>query len=284
MKRILFPTDFSEVADNAFVYALHLAKILDMEVFTLHVHSLPNLRTGNLSHTLVDFYEYANWEKFENYRDSIPHLKNIAEEAGLSDITMYHCLEEGDTIKAIQRKIKQDEIDLVVMGTTGATGVKKVFLGSVAGEVLENAPCPVIAVPRRAMFNGNINRFGITTNYSVEDEAALRWLMVWAKSFGASIEVVHADYNNAEGLSGRMQSYEAKFGENEKVEFKVIGCIRFEAGINTYLNSSDIDVLAMLTHKRNFWQELFSTSQIKKLSYYLDLPVMSLPSRMLNKI
>lgn len=281
VKKILFPTDFSEAAENAFVYALNLAKAVDAQIVTLHVYQLPGLRSANLSNTLADYYEDLNLEEFENYRDKIPQLQFIAEREKLTEVEVYHCLEEGDTVPAILRAIESEEADMVVLGTTGATGAKEIFLGSVAGEVLENAPCPVLAVPNQAIFDGMLDEFAITTAYTDEDEAALRWLMDWADLFSASIEVIHADYQHAEDLGARMEKYQAKFADQEHLSFTVIDCNTFEEGISDYLSSSSADLLAMLTHKRNFWQELFSMSQIKKLSYHLDLPMLSLPSKML---
>ena len=93
MKNILFPTDFSEAANNAFVYALKLAEQFDAKITTLHVYELPKVRGTAMPNTIQEIYESINIEEFDNYRDSIPVLREIAEANNLDQVQnhLLHC-------------------------------------------------------------------------------------------------------------------------------------------------------------------------------------------------
>jgi nucleotide-binding universal stress UspA family protein len=135
MKRILFPTDFSETSKNAFVYAMHLAQSLEAELIVLHVYDLPNLNVGRMANSMQMVYDSIELENFENLKDEIPLLRQIAEENGLGELKISTILKKGDLVWAVRDTIKNEKIDILVMGTKGASGLKEVFLGSNTGAV-----------------------------------------------------------------------------------------------------------------------------------------------------
>ena len=280
MKTILFPTDFSDAANHAFVYALQLAYALEAKIVTMHAYELPDLRRANLSRMLAEVYESINLEEFEDYRDSIPVLHEIAEEYGLSSVELQHVLTQGQTTKAIYRQAVKEEADLIVLGTTGATGLKEIFLGSVAGEVMEKAPCPVLAVPASAVFDGNLDKLAFATDYNREDPNAIKWLEGMAKQIGARIEVVHVDLGPNGTLNTKMSDLASKVTNDDDIlDFSVVEGFIFEEALTNYLGAEKIDILATLIHKRNKLQEFFSYSLTKKLAYHLTTPILSMPAK-----
>lgn len=277
MPTILFPTDFSEAAENAYVYALRLAAVKKADVLLLHAYELPSIRQGGLSHTLSEFYENLNLEEFENFRDKLPKLDAVAEQHGLGHVARRHALEEGRAVSSILRYAEAEQVELIVMGTTGATGAKEVFLGSVAGEILENAPCPTLAVPKSAEFDGTFDHFAFATGYAEEHKRALRWFSEWSKPFPARVEVVHVDLNHTEGLTESMDKFSADLSDLDRIDYTVIDATDFADAMTEYLEECGVDFLALVTHRRGFWAELFNRSRTKELSYRLKLPVMALP-------
>ena len=211
MKKILFPTDFSPAADHAFIYALKLAKQMNADITTLHCYELPALKGSHLPRTIREVYDSICMEEFENYRDNVPHLHEIAEKAGLGTVPINHVMQEGEAIFNIVRHAKREEVDLIVMGTTGASGMKKVFLGSIASEVMENAPCPVLAIPKQAQFDGEIDHVAFATQYKNEEVKALQWLSNWPAIKGAYIHCVHVDLLHIEELVHKMETFSHHF-------------------------------------------------------------------------
>jgi nucleotide-binding universal stress UspA family protein len=174
MKRILFPTDFSDVANNAFVHALGLAKLVHGELILLHTYELPivdNQFAPQNYQLLFDSLELSNFEKF---KDEVPKLRAIAEENHFEDIKMSHMIMDGDLMYNIKEIIKKDKIDYVVMGTSGATGWKEAFLGTNTGEAIVNLSVPVLSIPKDCKYT-KIETIGFTTRYREKDKEALKF-------------------------------------------------------------------------------------------------------------
>ena len=276
MKKILFPTDFSEAAHNAFVYALHLADRLDARIVTLHVFRSPDIRALHMPRSLEEFYDTHDLYEFQSYRDEIPVLRKIAEENGFSHLEINHALERGEkVVKTILKVAERDEIDFIAMGTTGAGGLKKIFVGSVAAEVMENANCPVIVIPEKAKGTGGISQVAFTTNYKEEDKLAMRRLIEFCRPLNAHIHCINVDVSHTKFYRDKMEEFEKAFSDEPSIEFHVLEGTDIMGSISRYLEEKEIDLIATVIHKRDFFEELFSYSRSKELAYHYDTPVLS---------
>jgi nucleotide-binding universal stress UspA family protein len=275
MKKILFPTDFSAAAQNAFIYALHFADKLSAEITTIHAYQSLRLGHANLPKTLIDVYESIEMETFEDYKDSIPLLRGIAEENNLSHISLYHVMREGEILPVILNFAKANQFDMIIMGTEGVSGITEIFVGSVAGEVMENANCPVLVVPEQAKFKGKLERIAITTEFAEDEKKVIAQVYELAKLFGANIFCVHVDVAHIENYAHRMERLQEELTDYVGIEFEVLQGLDVESAISKFVASQQVDILAMLTHKRNFIQELFNYSMTKKMAYHLDTPVLA---------
>lgn len=141
IKKVLFPTDFSENSNYAFDYALDLAQKLGARLYILHViHELidttgfyiPNISLDELQKDLEKGAEKM-MEKFCKDR--------------MGDFKEYECINIiGLPHIEILSVAKEKGIDMIVMGTHGRTGIDRVLFGSTAEKVLKKAPCPVLTV------------------------------------------------------------------------------------------------------------------------------------------
>jgi len=279
--KILFPTDFSEAADNAYVYALRLADALDAEIDTLHVYDLPALKGVHLPNTLNKVYEEITFESFENYKDHIPHLRQIAQAHNMSHIVCHHSLVQSKkvgVIATIVGKAKQMEADFIVMGTTGASGLKEVFLGSVAAEVLENSSCPVMAVPHAARFDGKMDKIAFATDYHELDKSTLKSAANFASWFDTELDVVHIDTTHTEPYTAGMYKFLETIEGLPSIRPHIIDHTSIEEGLVQFLEENNTDILAMRIKKRNFIQELFTYSMTKKMANHMRIPVLGLHS------
>jgi nucleotide-binding universal stress UspA family protein len=132
---ILFPTDFSCTAAHAFPVAISLARDHGARLVLLHVAEEPALIDGT---GLVPFdpamYRSDLWEKLEQLA---VRARGVEVETRLS---------EGNPVTAVLHAAREVRADLVVMGTHGWTGLRRLMMGSVAEAVLRQAPCPVLTV------------------------------------------------------------------------------------------------------------------------------------------
>lgn len=277
MKKILFPTDLSEAANHAFIYALQLADKWGASITTIHVYQEMQIGDVHLPGSLYNFYQTMDLYSFENYRDAIPDLVKLAEDNGFEHIEVRHMLEEGEVVENILEAAEKEEADLIVMGTTGARGLKEIFLGSVAGEVLENASCPVLAVPAQAEFDGNIDHIAYATTYKDEDATALKRLANLFGSFTPQLHCVNVDLAHTEPITQQMDQFQAQVGTTDiPIQYQVLDATDMKKALTGFLETEKVDIIAMLTRKRNFVQELFNYSKTKMMAYHAKTPVLAL--------
>jgi len=136
LKNILFATDFSPAADAAAPFAIQMAKSYGAKVYGLHVD-------------LFDDYTSAAPEAWAmmaeaQEKQSKEHARLLNEQlAGIHHDVM---IGQGNVWEVISKFIEENKIDLIVLGTRGRTGLGKALLGSVAEQILRQAPCPVLTV------------------------------------------------------------------------------------------------------------------------------------------
>src|SRR5699024_197426 len=113
MKRILFPTDYSETANNAFKYALQLADKENAKLFVLHVYDPPVI-SGHISPTLVDgVHDRYNFDELEKIEEQSSSLKAIQKELNCAHVKILLKVKPGDLITEMQKAIKENEIDQI---------------------------------------------------------------------------------------------------------------------------------------------------------------------------
>lgn len=274
MNKILFPTDFSEASLNAFIYALKFADVLNGELLVLHVYDLPQLNIGGLPPNLKEIYDSIELENFDEFRGQIPLLREIAEKNGMSHIKMSHILKHGDLIWNINKAIKEEFTDYVVMGTKGASGLKETFLGSNTGSVITDTDAVVIGVPEEAVFNG-IKNIVFTTQYREKDIKALKKVVSITKGFNAKVHCLHVKTSKSDVKEVVFQDWKFLF-KDENVVFHIIESNDVKDSILQFTQDFDIDMLAMLNYKRGFFQELFNKSLTQKLSYHIKVPLLAI--------
>lgn len=275
MKRILFPTDFSEVANNAFVHALEFAKIVQGEIILLHTFELPVFDNQFFPENYLVIYESVELSQFDVFKEEIPKLRAIAEEHKLDNIKMTHRLMDGSLTFNIDKAIKEDKIDYVVMGTEGASGWSAFFSGTNTGAVLSDVEVPLLCIPMKAKFK-KIQTIGFTTRFRPKDKKALKKVLEIAKLAGAEIKCLYVKTDKSDVSRDIVKKWEKDF-EEEPIEFFVITSDEVKETILDFILYQEIDVLTMLTYKRSFMDGLFHPSLTKKFANSFDIPVLAIP-------
>lgn len=274
MKKILFPTDFSEAADNAFVHALEFAKIVNAELVLLHTFELPvydNQFSPENYNVIFDSFQLS---QFDMFKEEIPKLHAIAQKRNLDKIKLTHRLMDGNLLYNIKKAIKEEKIDFIVMGTSGATGWEAFFLGTNTGNVLTAVDVPVLSVPLEANFK-KIETIGFTTRYRAKDKKALQDVLKIAKKTNAKVKCLYVKTNDSDVSAATIKQWEEEF-VTEPIQFSIIPSDNVHDTILDFILFKDIDVLAMLTYKRNFFVELFKPSLTQKFSNTLDIPILAM--------
>ncbi|OUL62620.1 universal stress protein [Flavobacterium sp. AJR] len=272
MKRILFPTDFSEVATNAFVHALEFAKQVKGELVLLHTFEIPVYDSQFFPENFAIIYNSLELSKFEMFKDQIPKLREIAEGRNLDDIVMNHRLMDGDLVYNMKKAIKEDNIDFVVMGTSGISGWENFFLGTNTDAVISGVEVPILCVPGESEFK-KVKTIGFTTRYREKDKKELHKVLTIAKKMNAKVKCLYVRTQNTDVSDATIKEWEADF-KDEPIQFLVLPCEEVKETILDFVLYKDIDVLAMIAYKRSFFESLFHPSFTKKLTKDIAIPVL----------
>jgi len=184
LKNILFATDFSEPSMKAFPYVAALAKKFEASVFVCHV-IVPTSLVAAAPQAAPMLYE-------AEYKTASQELENIVGSAQLNGLSAKALLPSGVLGDALLDEIKNNNVDLVVAGTHGRTGLRRFLLGSAAEEICRITACPVLTIgpdcPAAAL---KIKRILVPTDLSDESRRALPFVVKLATAYGASITVLH---------------------------------------------------------------------------------------------
>jgi nucleotide-binding universal stress UspA family protein len=140
IKKILFPTDFSEYSQFALKYAAALAESSRAKLYIMHVHERPVGSGLEAYHYAVPEYD-AGVEKYE--RESLDQVVGKLRSRGIEAEPVYVT---GRAYVEIVNSAKELGVDLIMLATHGRKGLSHVVFGSTAEKVVRLAPCPVLTV------------------------------------------------------------------------------------------------------------------------------------------
>jgi nucleotide-binding universal stress UspA family protein len=274
MKKILYPTDFSEAAEHAFLYALQMADTLGASVITLHAFDRPDVSNFNLPNVLQEVYDSIDLDEFENYEDEIPLLRDIATNNGYYHVPMVHVLEEGAPVSAILRTANKNKADLIVLGATGAGKMEAFFFGTISGKVLEEAHCPVIVVPQTARFDGLIDHIAVAVNFKEEDAMLIEALRKFRDILGSHLHILHVQTQSAGDGTEDMKRFTEPWAGDKKLSTHCVRHKDVNEGLEQFMNENKMDLLAILSHRRSWMDEIFHQNRAKQLSYSHSMPLL----------
>lgn len=275
IKKILIPTDFSANADNAIEYILSLFKKQEVGLTFLNAYHVPVVSPEIPAGIL---YEAIAAGK----KSSTKKLSSISESISKNSkgFTCNFLVRPEPVAEAAREITSVENIDLVAMGTHGATGIKKVLFGSNAAATITSVACPVLAIPGKAKF-WQMKKMLFATDYHESDLADISSLSEIAQRFDAEITVVHM-CEGREADSDLLHRFESKVRlrcNYEKITFTLLGKADILKSLDRYIEQNDIELIAMSTRKRSPFEKLFSPSITKKMVYHTSVPLLAFHSR-----
>ncbi|HLJ30133.1 MAG TPA: universal stress protein [Candidatus Angelobacter sp.] len=185
LKNILFATDFSDYARQALPYATDLARKFGSKVHLCHVVTPSQLMIGAP--------EAAPYLYEAQHRTSEEELAIMTHSPELKGIKTHTILASGMLEDELMTAMSENQIDLIVVGTHGRTGLRRLVLGSAAEEICRIATCPVLTVgpdagPRK---KEQFRRILVPTDFSEESTAILPYILDIAREYGSTITFLH---------------------------------------------------------------------------------------------
>lgn len=276
MKRIVLPTDFSKNAWNAITYALSIFKGVECEFFIVNAYQVGSsglaTKMGRANDTRL-----FRLMKEQSERE----LKRLMEKVRKIDGNPKHSFTTfsivDNLVNAIGKTVYNKEVDYIVMGTKGASGLKEVFMGSNTYKIINEIDfCPIIAVPDEYEIKDSINTIVLATGYEhLFETYELHPLLKLVRLFDSEIWVTYAGNLNEltpqqlaskKVLEKKLKSVKHKFIEVEK------GSSIHSAIQKTAEENKDVDMVAMINYGHGFFEKLTREAVIKKVSFNSRVP------------
>ncbi len=263
MKKILFPTDFSPAAHNAYQYAIAMAKDMDAKIDLIHIYTASF--AGSDFYTDLSKQRKIRIKQQEEMEERMHNFINQYDFKNIGDIVVYPGLFIDQEIMERSRKSG----DLLIMGTKGERNAVDKLIGSLTTRLMMTAACPVLAIPENAKYQG-MKTITYATTFDFKDTHFLEQLAQFGSYFNSSIQFVHVTDDP------RMEVEENLYLEGlpfEAIHFSIINNPSVMEGIDQYLTEHTSEALALYIPKRSLWERLFHSSFSKKMTFHTDIPL-----------
>ncbi|WP_394991029.1 universal stress protein [Emticicia sp.] len=275
MKTILFPTDFSDNAIHASKYAGMLARRFDAKVILLHVYAI----TVPVNSEFQLIYDTEN-TLLQRGKEAEQNLQFFTEKfignTNLHIEQITQMVEYGLVSDVVVEIAKAQNVDLIVMGTKGASNMIDKWFGTNAEIIMESAKCPVWIIPENALLNAP-QTIMYAADFKEDEIAATHKLLEIAKPLGATCKVVHIhDYFELkvnQTVKEMVTELKHEF-ENEDITFKHLNRKEIVKGLETYIKTHNPDVLALAAYEKSFLSKIFNSSITQHFVQEAKLPML----------
>jgi len=279
MKNILIPTDFSENSWNALKYALAFFKDTTCDFYLLHVTLIYNYASGESPIMPLPAIEVIDKTILKQAKTNLKKLLKKINELPPNPKHKFYTLNNYDYfIDAVKSHVEEKDIDLIVMGTKGASGLKKVMIGSNTGDLITRVKCPVLIVPENAEFT-YLKEIAFPTDYHLfYPTKILNSILEFTKMFNATLRIVHIVKKDEEFTEFQQENKEflTNFFAEEKHSFHKITNKKIEEGVQCFVESRDIDMIIMIAKNLNLFQRILFRPTVEEISYHTDIPFLVL--------
>jgi nucleotide-binding universal stress UspA family protein len=271
MKKILVPTDFSTQAENALKVAAQLAKKHKCEIYLLHVleiplHKVDALSTYNNLPEAVYFMKLAH-KQFEELKGK-DYLKKLK---------VHEHVEFQEIFKGIFHQCEKHNIDLVIMGSNGANGLKEMLIGSNTEKVVRTSEAPVMVVKTEHK-SFKTDHFVFASDFKDENKKPFEKAIEFANIFDSKIHLLMVNTPNnfitTEEAQSRMQNFVEVF-KFSNYTLNVYNDMTIEKGIMNFSQSIQAHLIGMSTHGRQGISQFFNGSVSEDLVNHAKRPVIT---------
>lgn len=273
MKTVLIPIDFSDSAWKAAGYAANLYRNIPCEFLIVHTFHVPSSIVGvdvsaHISSSSKEINEKMN--EFEQaFREFDMHPESV-----IKTVVKY-----GVPSSVIQDQVRENFVDIIIMGTTGASNNETVVLGSTTMTVLKGASCPILCIPEMTEMGPPKHIMFATDYHNVTHLDELLVLKEIAELQEAKISIVNvkAEKPVPAGIDVQLEGIVLHnfFGDIEHNYFEHQD-EDVEAGILNFAHQKEVDLIVTMRRERGFWKGIFHRSVTKGLGLHSNIPLLVL--------
>ena len=279
MKRILVPTDFSDHAEYALKVAAQIARKNNGEIYLLHMLEMPShisndgIGESNAVGSSSDIPEVMFF--MEKTRE---RFQEVVNEPYLQGINIVEAIQFEKAFDGIISHSKKHNIDLVVMGSHGASGFREMFIGSNTEKVVRTSDIPVLVIKKE---EGEFNpqNFVFASDFSSEIKKPFKDVVAFANAFDANLHLVFVntpnDFKSTHAAEKLIHDFAAEANIKNGYTTHIYNDINVEKGILHFSNKVNADLIGMCTHGRQGLAHFFNGSISEDLVNHAVRPVVT---------
>jgi nucleotide-binding universal stress UspA family protein len=261
MKPIVVPTDFSAPAENAMLYAGHLASTINASVLLLHVYQIP-VGMNDVPVLLISADELK-----ANAEAGLLRAKELLK-TNFSSVEVKTESRLGSVVEELNDVCEKEQPLAVIAGSHGATGIERVLFGSTSLSIIRHSKYPVIVVPDTSQTR-QLKKIALAID-NPEEPLPAKKIKTVVDTLKAQLQVIHVQQakTGTEDLSSivaELNSSCTTIRDNE-----------FVHGIESYVEQNNIDLLMVLPHKHNLIERLFFRTHTPELVRNISIPIMTI--------
>ena len=270
MKRILVPTDFSPQAENAIKVAAQLAVKHGSEIYLLHSLEMPLSIGGSSDNSNLPESLYFIKLAEKNFSE-------ILEKPYLKDVNVHEAIGHNEIYNDISATVEKSDIDLVIMGSHGASGFKEMFIGSNTEKVVRTSKIPVLVIKNdHPVFE--INDFVFATDFAEECRWSFNEAQKFANNTGAKMHLLFVntpgDFKTTFEANTLMADFVKGMGA-ENYSLNIYNDTSIEKGILQFAKDKNAQLIGMSTHGRKGISHFFNGSISEDLVNHANMPVIT---------
>ncbi|MCW5518258.1 universal stress protein [Aureitalea sp. L0-47] len=262
MNSILVPVDFSEASSNALTYAIKLFGSNTLEITLIHFYGARSTAfvMKNIDNVLEDDANRSMKKLLKDFQGKFPNVvfkTKIVKDYAVSAIT-----ELGN----------KGDYDFIVMGTAGASGLKEVFMGSVAGGVISKTSAPVIVVPKAYDFKSVKKIVFAVSDIPFSSYEVIEPLVKITRLQKSDLRLLHFAQEKTPQIERALSTLEDL---NPTAEYQV-GSGDINKDLSNYLKKDQADLVCLVRAQKGFVDRLFKESVTLKQTFSSPVPLLIL--------
>lgn len=265
--KIIVPLDFSENSLKALEFAIELADKKHGKIILVHIVEM-----------VYDFASQSALALDSMFKDAENLMSKTINTYEGSGVYMESNVVEGTAAVSIARIAEEQGAALIVMGTQGASGIKKTLMGTVTVNVVKEASCPVLVVPAKAIVS-EVKKVTLALEFANHEEEFLDWMVNMAKKWSFGFEILHIQTSQGflEDLSVLgIESYLAKKFPGLPIRIHTFYAESPNDGLDLYLDEHEDMILVMCHEHRNLWEQIIKKSHSIQMAYHTHIPLLIL--------
>lgn len=279
MKKILVPTDFSDHAEYALKVAAQIARKNNAEIYLLHMLELPShISDDGIGESKAVGASAGVPEVMFFMEKTRERFQDVLNESYLEGITIIEAIQFDKAFDGIIGHSKKHDIDLVVMGSHGASGFQEMFIGSNTEKVVRTSDIPVLVI-KKDEGEFNPQKFVFASDFSDEIKKPFAKVVEFANTFNAELHLVlvntPSDFKSTHAAEKIIRDFAAQFDIKNNYAPHIYNDVNIEKGVLHFANSINADLIGMCTHGRQGLAHFFNGSVSEDLVNHAVRPVVT---------